>query len=75
MKEWVEVGFCEDRDEPLVWVEKKTGTFLLVIDCEEISRIIDRYQFMKNKIPNLFTSFTFAIIDGATRVRLPCFPF
>jgi len=24
---------------------------------------------------NIFTAFTFAIIDGATRVGLPCFPF
>jgi len=30
---------------------------------------------MKNKLPDIFTSFTFAITDGATRDRLPCFPF
>jgi hypothetical protein len=42
MTEWVVVGFCEDGDEPLVWMEK-TETLLLIIHCEEISYIIERY--------------------------------
>jgi hypothetical protein len=42
MKEWVVMGFCEDGGEPLVW-GKKTGSLLLLIHCEEISCIIERY--------------------------------
>jgi len=42
MKEWVVMGFCEDGGASLVW-GNKTKTLLLIIHCEEISCIIDRY--------------------------------
>lgn len=42
MKEWLVMGFCEDGDEPLVW-GGGTGTLLLIVHCEDISYIIERY--------------------------------